>query len=205
MQGFNHFVAKTRFMAKNWDRWRWRLKCLFTVQFLWCSNDDWGSFTDEYFIMVDFRGKISKSKNDILGVYKGKFWIFVMRPHWEINPSWNTTCGTRTTVILPNMFSLVLGKKSETKKWKKKFKKKLWTWYLTPSCAGETLLGRFFKNFLACGVIPRTKSTVPKFKSFAPGVRELGGLKSGVSHRLSSSPLQQCYTLPCYAGTARHS
>jgi len=64
-------------------------------------------------------------------------------------------------------------------------------------CAGAAKLGRFLQ-FLACGVTPRTQLTVPNFKSIAPGVRELGGPKSGVSHWLSSLPLQQCYALSCY-------
>ena len=60
---------------------------------------------------------------------------------------------------------------------------------------GPALQGRLLQ-FLACGVTPPRQSSVSNFKSIALGVRGLWvPKKSGVSHWLWSSPLQQCTVL----------
>jgi len=61
------------------------------------------------------------------------------------------------------------------------------------SFAGAALRGRFLP-FVASGFI----SPVSNFKSIGQGVRGLQLPKSGISHWLWMSLLQQCYALTCY-------
>jgi len=85
--------------------------------------------------------------------------------------------------------------RSQEKKYKKG-KKNIWTWYFT-AMPGQPF-GADFHNFWRVGSYRRRNEARQISSRSVKGFGVYGYPKSGVSHWLLSSPLQQCYALPCY-------
>jgi len=87
------------------------------------------------------------------------------------------------------------GAQEVRKKYLKKVKN-IWTWYFTPMPG--RLCGADCHSFWHVGSYRRRNHPRQISSQSVKGFGVYGYPKSGVSHWLWSSPLQQCYALPCY-------
>ena len=104
----------------------------------------------------------------------------------------NTSSSAKSTAILPVMCSPELCKKS----YKKKKRTHIWTLYFTP-LPGRPCVADFY-HFWHVESHRRLNHPCQILVRLIEGLGGYGCPKSGVSHWLWSSPLQQCYALPCY-------